>query len=302
MFFKWFGAAVVAGFVISFFLWEYDVAYFEQGFTFGFLITMGLWGWFRILPGKLHPLYLKNNPGAGLVRLAPWLAMIWCTFTIFAFGSEKITGVWYLIYLGMGYGTMMLFGLLGARSFGLRVRVDVLERKNFSAALVISAFLLATGMIWGGSMWGESSPESLEYAGIFMIMESYYDGWWIIPLFFAMGWTILFLTMHLWFYREKTVSGEGIRRDRSVADGRAAALYCLACAIPITDAVAGDYYGLADSMIGFSAIALPVLAHEIFRPASSHHERNPQEPWYYVALGFVGMLASPIVSSMLGFR
>lgn len=302
MFIVWVMIASVVGFCSAWFFWEADVAWLEQGFAFGFLATLALWGWWHANPRRLHHLYLRDNPGPGLIRASFWAAMIWCVFTVFVFGSEKIVNVWYIFYLVMALGVIKVFGLHGAQSFGVRLRVDVYERKNFAAAIFIAAFVLATGMIFGGSMWGESSPESLEYGGIFMALPSYDDGWWIIPLFFLMGWSILFATMKLWFFREKSVTGSGIRRDRSVADARAAALYCLACAIPITDAVAGNYYGLADSIIGFSAIALPVLAHEVFRPSSPEHERDPQEPWYYVAFGFAAMLMSPVLSSLLGFR
>ena len=298
----WVLGAIIGGFVGALFLYEADIAWFEQGFTFGFMGIMGLWGLWYSRVSSLHPLYLRDNPGPGLIRLAFWLAMAWCVFTIFMFGSVKIVHIWYGFYLIIGFGVIHVFGLKGAELFGVRLRIDVYERKNFSAAMFIAAFMLATGLIYGGSMWGESEAESLEYGGIFEVLPSYDDGWWIIILFFLMGWTILFLTMKLWFFREKGVSGSGIRRDRAAADGRAAALYCLACAIPITDAVSGDYYGLGDSIIGFSAIALPVLAHEVFRPSSPEQQRDPQEPWYYIAFGFAAMLVSPFISSLLGFR
>ncbi len=299
---KWVLFAVFGGFFSAMFLWEADVAWFEEGFAFGFMATLGIWGLWHSRLWPLHDLYLRDNPGIGLVRLAVIAAMIWCVFTIFVFGDEKIVGIWYGYYLIIGFGVIMAFGLGGAESFGIRLRVDVYERKNFPAAIFISAFILATGMIYGGSMWGDSEPESFEYGGVFEVLPSFEEGGWIIAVFFLMGWTILYATMKLWFFREKGISGSRIRRDRAVADARAASLYCLACAIPITDAVAGNYYGLADSFIGFSAIALPVLAHEIFRPSSPAQERDPQEPWLYVAFGFAAMLMTPILSSLLGFR
>ncbi len=302
MFGTWFLVACGVGFMSALFLYEADVAWLEQGFAFGLMGTMGLWGWWKSRTFQLHHLYLRNNPGVGLVRLAFWIAMAWCVFTLFVFGSEKIFGFWYIFYLTLGWGAIMVFGLGGAELFKLRLRVDVYERRNFAAAMFIASFMLATGMIWGGSMWGESEAESLEYGAFFEILPSYDDGWWIIPLFFIMGWIILFLTMKLWFFREKTISGEVIRSDRKIADARAASLYCLGCAIPITDAVAGDYYGLGDSIIGFSVIALPVLAHEVLRPASAEVERDAQEPWLYVAFGFAAMILSPILSTILGFR
>ena len=298
----WIAFAVFAGFFCGIYGYDSDIAWFEQGFSFGVMTVVVLWGAIHRSTLRLHSLYLRDNPGPGLVRLAVWLGFAWCVFTIFTFGSERIVHIWYVFYLTLGYGAMMVFGIKGAEFFGQRLRIDVYERKNFGSAIFIAAFVLATGMIWGGSMWGESDAESLEYGAFFEILPSYDDGWWIIPLFFIMGWSILFATMKMWFVRERGVSGEKIRRDRSVADARAAALYCLACAIPITDAVSGDYHGLADSLISFSVIALPVLGHELFRPSSPEQQRDPQEPWYYLALGFGAAMAAPVFSSLLGFR
>ena len=303
MFLKWLVYAPVVGFVTALFLYEADIAWFEEGFAFGAMATLGLWGWFYGRTRRLHPLYLQDNPGPGLVRLAVWLAMAWCVFTIVFFGSERIVHIWYGYYLIIGFGVIMAFGIRGAESFGVRLRVDVFERKNFGAAMFIAAFTLSTGLIYGGSMWGESEASSFEHAApFFEILPSYEEGGWIIALFFLLGWTVLFLTMKLWFWREDDVSGKKIRRDRKIADARAAALYCLGCAIPITDAVTGDYHGLEDSLIGFSAIALPVLAHELFRPRSGDVERDPQEPWLYVVVGLAAAVATPFISSTLGFR
>jgi hypothetical protein len=299
---SWLGSAAIVGVFTASFLWETDLMWFEEGFAFGLMATMWLWGWRRARPTKLHPLYLQNNPGIGLVRLAFWASIAWCVFTLAFFGDPSIRGIWYIFYIVLAVGGIKVFGIMGAKALGVRLRVDVYERKNFAAALLVSAFILSTGLIAGGSMWGSLTEGSMMYGGPFELLPSYYEGTWISPWFFMMGWVILFLTMKLWFIREKSVSGSGLRRDRSIADGRAAATYCLGCAIPLTDAVAGDYYGLADSFIGFAAIAFPVLVHEVFRPPSVEHERDPQEPWYYVGFGFLAMILSPIISSLLGFR
>lgn len=299
---NWVMVLCAVGFTSAWCFWEADLLWFEQGFIFGVLIAAGVWGWLKASPHKLHPLYLRNNAGIGLVRAAFWAAMIWCTFTVFFFGDSTITGLWHLWYLIMAYGVIKIFGILGAQFLGVRLRVDVLERGNFAAAMFIAAFVFSTGLIAGGSMWGESTPESMEFGAFFEILPSYDDGSWIIAWFFLMGWLVLFLTMKLWFIREKAVSSSGIRRDRDEADAKAASLYCLACAIPITDAVAGDYYGLQDSFLGFAVIAIPVLAHEFLRPSSAEAPRDPQEPWLYIAFGLVAMMSSTILSIMLGFR
>lgn len=300
--FSWMAGAFFFGMFAAMFFWEADIMWFEQGFLFGFLAIMCVWGFAYTRKGLLHKLYLSDNPGIGLVRLAFWIAVAWCLFVLTFFGDPTIEGIWYAFYLVMAIAFIYIFGLKGAESFGLRLRVDVYERKNFAAAWFIAAFVLSTGLIAGGSMWGEAIPESYEYGAFFEALPSYEDGTWITPWFFLMGWLILYATMRLWFFREKTVSGKGIRQDRRLADGRAAALYCVGCAIPITDAVAGTYYGMADSFIGFAAIAFPVLAHETLRPSSHEQPRDPQEHWFYIVFGIAGMLLSPIISSLLGFR
>lgn len=298
----WFLIACGVGFFSALFFYEANVMWFEEGFTFGAAAILSIWGLWQARTSNLHYLYIRDNPGIGLVRLATVVAVIWCLFTLIFFGDPTIVGIWYVFYMVMAFAAIKVFGLLGAASFGMRLRIDVYERKNFAAAIYIAGFVLATGMIFGGSMWGSLTPDSLDYGGIFEIMPSYEDGWWITPWFFLMGWGLLFLTMKLWFYREKSVSGEVLRRDRTIADARAAALYCVGCAIPLTDAVAGNYYGMADSFIGFSAIALPVLAHEFIRPTSAAHERDRNEPWIYVGFGFAAMIMAPIISTLLGFR
>lgn len=282
--------------------WYIGLWWLEEGIVFVAMAVACFLGYRHVSTSKLHPMFLRGNPGIGLIRVAIWASILWCVFTLEYFGSERIVGIWYAYYLVIAAGAIMSFGLLGARSFGLRLRVDVYERKNFAAAIFIAAFVVATGMIIGGSMWGESEPEALEYGWVFEFLPSYEEAGWIIWLFFLMGWGILFATMKLWFYREKDISGERIRRGRSVEDARAAALYCLGCAIPITDAVSGDYHGLGDSLLGFSLIALPVLAHEVLRPSSQQNDREAVEPWTYVAAGLAAVAVAPFLSEFLGFR
>lgn len=294
--------ALFVGFGTGYVLWSAEVAWFEQGFVIGGAATMAWWGWRYLSTSSLHPIYLRDNPGPGMAKAAVWLGLGWCVFTIAVFGSERIFGIWYFFYLLIGLGAIYAFGVKGAETFGVRIRPDVYERKNVGAAMFISAFTLATGLIYGGSMWGESDEAALEYGAIFEVLPSYEDGWWIIMLFFAMGWGILFITMKLWFWREKSVSGSDIRRNREVADGRAAALYCLGCAIPLTDAVSGDYHGLEDSLISFGVIALPVLAAEVVRPPAPEADRDPSEPWVYILAGIAAIALSPIISTTLGFR
>ena len=302
---KTFGIALIACFIGFFsggFFYEADVMWFEEGFLFGFMGIMACYGLYHLRTLSLHELFLQDNPGVGLIRLALWGAVAWCVFTLTFFGDPSIEGIWYLYYLVLSVGAIITFGIGGAETFKVRLRVDVYERKNFGAAMFIAAFIFSTGLIWGGAMWGDLGPDALEYAGVFELLESYEEGTWITPWFFIMGWIILFLTMKLWFMREKNISGEILRRERRFQDGKAAALYCVACALPITDSVAGNYYGLYDSFVSFSVIAFPVLAGEMLRPPAGKLERDPNEGWFYLGTGVVAVLLSPVISTVLGFR
>jgi hypothetical protein len=84
-----------------------------------------------------------------------------------------VTGTYVVFNLVLGYAATKLFGQAGARLFGLRMRVDVLERRNVAAALVIAASTLATGLIFGGNLWGDADPVGDDEGG-----------WWIVGAFF----------------------------------------------------------------------------------------------------------------------
>lgn len=302
----WIMSGVFCGILAGAWFYEADIFWFEEGFTFGFLCIVALWGLWNSRIGSLHPLYWRGNHGIGLTRVAVWLSMLWCVFVLAFFGDETIRGIWTVFYLLMGYGAVKLFGQMAPARFGLRLRVDVYERRNMAAAWVIAGFTLATGMIAGGAMWGSVDDMALEYGWIFQFLPSYEDGWWITPWFFGMGWVILYITMWVWFRRERGESGEAfgasVRRVRNEADGRAAAVFCVACALPLTDAVAGDYHGFRDSLLGFAFVALPVLAHEVLRPRVASDGRNAVELWIYLALGTAAVILTPFLSAALGFR
>ncbi len=284
------------------FAWETDLAWIEESAAFTFMAVAALMGWYESHSRSLHGLYLKNNPAPGLVRAAVLIGTAWIAFTLFFFGSDRITFIWYFYYLIIGVGCIYLFGMMAMRSLGFDLRTLAYLRRNRGAALIISAFMLSTGLIYGGSVWGESEPESFEaFAGPFEVLPSYEEGGWIIALFFVLGWVILYAVMAIFFARHKDLKQRIIRgHDEKVAE--AVAFYCLGCAIPITSAVAGDYHGLADSLTGFSALALPVLAGEIVRPITSTSADESPQSWLYLATGLAAAIFSPIASSLLGFR
>ncbi len=294
-------AGALAFFIVPF-AWEADIAWAEESLAFCLMVSGAFMGWWGTRPGKLHSLYLQDNAGPGLIKAAVWISFFWIAFTLFFFGADRITLLWYWYYLLIGLGCVYVFGIYGTRWLGFEPRRHAYLNNNTGAGLVIAAFMLSTGLIYGGSVWGESEPESFEaFAGPFESLPSYEEGGWIIALFFLLGWIILFLVMKIWFLRNGDLKRR-ILRGYSLDSAKAASLYCLGCAIPLTSAVAGDYHGLGDSLIGFSAIALPVLAGEIVRPLTASSVEAPRQPWLYLATGIAAAIASPIASTLLGFR
>jgi hypothetical protein len=203
--------------------------------------------------GSLHALYFRGNPGPGIVRLGVVLAMAWIGYVLWRHADPSVTGVYIFFYLVMGYAAVKVFGQWALFPLGIRTRIDVGERRNVAAALVIGGFALATGLIFGGSLWGEADPVGGDEGG-----------WWIPVTFFLLGWTVLIACFWLFMRREPTSFARRIRRERSVVDGRAAAVFLVSCAVPLTDAVAGDFWGWRHGLLTFAFLAGLVLAHEGF--------------------------------------
>lgn len=204
--------------------------------------------------GGLHGLYFRENPGPGIVRLAVLLAMGWIALVLWRWADPSVAGVYVFFYLIMGYAAVKFFGQSVMGWVGIRTRVDVGERRNVPAAVVVAAFILATGLIFGGSLWGEADPVGDDEGG-----------WWIPVTFFLVGWSALLLAFALFLRREGSHFLRGIRRDRSLADARTAAAFLLAAAVPLTDAVAGDFWGWRHGLLTFGVLAGLLLIHEVFR-------------------------------------
>ena len=193
---RWYGLMYLAGFVA--FLWLGKRRAASQSWhatsaqDVDDLLFYGVLG--VVLGGRLGQV-LFYEPGYYLAHpleiLAVWqggmafhggflgvlLAMVWIAFVIWRHADPSVTGVYVWFYLVMGYAAVKLLGQTTPAAFGARVRVDVGERRNLAAALLVAAFTLATGMIFGGSLWGEADPTG-EGEG----------GWWIPVTFFLLGW------------------------------------------------------------------------------------------------------------------
>jgi hypothetical protein len=207
--------------------------------------------------GKLHPLYFRGNPAPGIVRLSVVAAMAWIAWVLWRHADPSVTGIYVVFYLIMGYAVVKLCGQAFAGLLGARSRVDVAERRNVAAALVAGAFTLSTGLIFGGSLWGEADP-----------VGDGEGGFWIPLTFFFLGWGTLVVAFLLYMRGEEGRFAHRIQRERSVEDGRAAALFLLGAAVPLADAVAGDFWGWTHGLLTFGILASMVLVHEIFASRS----------------------------------
>jgi hypothetical protein len=225
--------------------------------VFVFIISIGLAiaGIAANTTARLPDLYFRNNPAPGILRLGVLLAMAWIALVLWRFADPSVVGIYVIFYLVMGYAAVKTFGQTAARLYGVRTRIDAGERRNVSAALVIAAFTLATGLIFGGSLWGEADP-----------VGDGEGGWWIPVGFFLLGWLALVLAFAIFEWREPGSFARRIRRERSVTDARAAATFLLGAAVVLTEAVAGDFWGWRHGLLSFFVLSLMLLAHELLAP------------------------------------
>ncbi len=292
--------AIFVGFFTAVIFYEADVFWPDTGLVFGAALVVCLWGLWRSQVTSLHVIYLHNNAAIGMARLGVIGSVLWCGYVLLFHADPTITGIWTVLYAAMAFAAIKLFGQYAAESFGPRLRVDAYERKNLAAGTWLGAFTFSTGLIFGGAMWGSMEGEALEYGWLFSFLPGYEDGWWITPWFFIMGWLILYLTMRFWFRRERTDFRTRVVRERNLEDARAASYFCIACAITIAYAVQGDYVGFRDSLVGFSVIALPILAHELLRPGSPDAHRRKGEGWIYIVMAIVGIITIPWLGRLVG--
>ncbi len=203
--------------------------------------------------GSLHRLYFRGNPGPGIIRLGILLAMVWIGYVLWRHGDPSVRGIYVVFYLVMGYAVVKMFGQTVAAAYGARSRVDVAERRNLPAALLIGSFTLATGLIFGGSLWGEADPEG-----------GGEGGWWIPVTFFLLGWGTLLLVFGIFLRREEGRISRRLRRERSLDDARAASFFLLASGATLADASSGDFWGWRHALLTFGVLAGLLVLREVF--------------------------------------
>lgn len=249
---------------------------------FGILIGSGVHS-----TSRMHGLYFRGNLAPGIVRLGLIAAMAWIAFVLAFFADPSVVGVYVLFYLVLGFAAVKWFGQTGAQALGLRTRTDIVERRNVPAALVAAAFILATGLIFGGSLWGEADPTGDDEGG-----------WWIPVGFFLMGWFALLLAFALFRSRERRTLAHRLRRERSMADAKATAAFLIAAGAALADAVAGDFYGWRHGLITFGVLAGLLILHEAFAVVARSREETSEARRTAEAVAYLGLGAL----AWFGFR
>jgi hypothetical protein len=251
-----------------------------------------------MVTARLHHLYFRGNPGPGIVRLGVLAAMAWIAYVLAYHADPSVAGVYVAFYFVMGYAAVKCFGQGSAAMFGFRTRVDAGERRNAVAATIIAVFTIATGLIFGGSLWGEADPIGDDEGG-----------WWIPVTFFLLGWVTLLVVFLLYQRRDGRLAGR-VRRDRRPKDARAAAAFVLAAAASLTDAVAGDFWGWRHGIFSFGLLAVLLLVHESFaawqQPDEPVPDARPTDPRRvfesiaYLVLAAIAWTASRYVDTAWG--
>ncbi|MEW6741602.1 MAG: hypothetical protein AB1486_02490 [Planctomycetota bacterium] len=231
----------------------------------------------------LHPLCLARNPGTGLVRSAIIGGMVWTGLVLAFYADPSVKGIYILFYLVLGYAVIKSFGQVAGRLFGVSMRIDVGERRNWAAAVFLSAFTLGTGFVFGGSLWGEADPEG-----------SGEGGWWVPLGFFLLGWGVMAGAVAVYLVREPGHFRTAIRQERSTAAATGAASFTVSTAILMTQAVSGDFFGWGEGLKDVGLAAAMLLAHEFLRAPSGSpaatSTRRVVECALYLSLAAVSVL------------
>ena len=237
-----------------------------------------------------HRIMIRRSTSEGMVRLAFVLSLLWLVYVLYNHADPAVVGIYRLFYVVLGLAVVQTFGLGGSRSTGMRRGVDVLERDNPAAGLLIASFVLATGLIFGGSVWGEADPYG-EGEG----------GWWIPMGFFLAGWLGLFVAS--WLYRVRETGGE-VRRMRQTRDPRETlgfSLYLLSSGWILTESVSGDFYGWKQGLAPLAAIVGMLVVHDLIGLVGNRDQgvRPVAMTWIEVAVYIAISIAFSIVDRVL---
>ena len=224
----------------------------DEIMVFAVCVIAGLAGAFYTRTSSLPFVYTKNNPGIGLLRLSVLAVVCWTAYVIQYHGDPSIQGIYVAFYLIMAYAVAKVFGQMGTSLYGLHLRSTVYERKNFAAALFIAGYTIATGIIFGGSVWGEADP-----------LSDAEGGWWIPFGFFILGWINFNIVTRIYLWREPGNFSSQICQERDTAVAWSATVFMVSTSTIILKGVAGDFWGWQHGILGMGTIAIMLVGHEV---------------------------------------
>lgn len=224
----------------------------DEAFVLLISLVVGAASAFTLSSSRLHQLFTRRNPGIGLHRAAVVGTLGWAAYVMAFHGDESIQGIYVVFYLALGYAAVKLFGqILGPGILGLSVRRDVFVRGNLPIAVFTATLALTTGVLFGGSLWGEADPLSDDEGG-----------WWIPVGFFLVGWSLLITVAALYAWRGGRFHAQ-LRREHDMRTARTGAVFLLSTGALILQGVAGDFWGWAEGLLSLGTIALMLIGHEL---------------------------------------
>lgn len=223
----------------------------DEILIFGGAILATLTGLVRLSFPRMHRLYFRHAEGLALARLAMAPAMLAIAYVLWNHADPSVVGIYRIFYLVLGFSVILWCGPAAARLAGAHVRVDVLERHNPRAAILASVMILATGLIFAGSLWGEADPGG-DGEG----------GWWIPLGFFISGWFALIAAVACYLWRSGVRAYSRSRRRRNPLDAVGPGFYILSTAGILSNTVAGDFYGWTHGLTALAAIAGMLITRE----------------------------------------
>jgi len=223
-------------------------------FTFGVFIAIFGYGLTSIT--QLREPFRRGNPYIGLLRLARALGTLYIIYVLAFHADESVDLTYSVLYLFFGWSIIAIYGHgAGMLLLGRPIRL-ISERRNPAVAYVHSAWILATAVLFGSSLWGDADA-----------LGDDVGGWWIPLGFFLSGWVALVIALLLFIAEERGWRAR-IRLDHDRRLGLSTAIFILSAAWVLSEAVAGDFYGWQQGLTSVLAVAAMLLTHAVVRRLS----------------------------------
>jgi hypothetical protein len=206
----------------------------------------------------------RNVAGPGLVRLSMILSLSYVLFVLYNYADPSVVGIYRLLYFMMGWAILYVFGTFGSIITGMHSDIDVGERANMAGALLVASFILATGLIYGNSLWGDADPSG-DGEG----------GWWIPMGFFLVAWSILAFVTRMYRVGEWGGNSRWIRHVRKPSEVLHFAVFIVSSGWVLAVAVAGDFHGWMDGLLPLGTLALMMIVHQMIANFNQRPDNKP---------------------------